>query len=151
MTDDEVPIVDAHYHLWDLEGALRYPWLSSGEHRYMGVCSRLRRAYLPPEYWRDSALHKVIATVHVEAECNRIQQLAETEWVSRMAAVQGMPNAIVALLVERCGGRALPNTLPMRAACGFNTKEARRATEGHRSSSGSGSCGPPWFSALPPC
>jgi predicted TIM-barrel fold metal-dependent hydrolase len=24
-TDDDIPIVDAHHHLWDLEGALRYP------------------------------------------------------------------------------------------------------------------------------
>ncbi len=96
MTDDDIPIVDAHHHLWDLEGALRYPWLSSGEHSYMGDYSRIRRTYLPPEYRRDTALHKVIATVHVEAEGDRSQQLAETEWLSGIAAVHGMPNAIVA-------------------------------------------------------
>lgn len=96
MTDDELLIVDAHHHLWDLEGAIRYPWLTTGEHSYMGDYSRIARTYLPPEYRRDTALHKVIATVHVEAECDRSQQLAETEWLTAIAGEHGMPNAIVA-------------------------------------------------------
>src|SRR4051812_21126122 len=94
--DDDLPIVDAHHHLWDLEGALRYPWLSTGEHGYLGDHSRLRRTYMPPEYRRDTALHNVIATVHIEAEGDRSQQLAETEWVAKVAAELGMPNVIVA-------------------------------------------------------
>ena len=69
---------------------------SSGEHAYMGDNSRLRRTYLPPEFRRDSALHNVVGTVHVEAECDRRFQLEETAWVSRMAAEHGMPGAIVA-------------------------------------------------------
>lgn len=96
MTDDDLAIADAHHHLWDLEGAIRYPWLVTGEHGYMGDYSRLCRTYLPAEYRRDTALHKVIATVHVEAECDRSQQLAETEWLSGVAAQYGMPNVIVA-------------------------------------------------------
>ncbi|MBV9249346.1 MAG: amidohydrolase family protein [Acetobacteraceae bacterium] len=94
--DADLPIVDAHHHLWDLEGALRYPWLISGEHAWLGDYSRIRRTYLPDEYRRDSALHKVIATVHVEAECDRSMQIAETEWLTRMHAEHRMPNAIVA-------------------------------------------------------
>jgi predicted TIM-barrel fold metal-dependent hydrolase len=62
----------------------------------MGDFSPLRKNYLPPDYLRDSALHNVVATVHVEAECDRSQQVAETEWVSGIAARYGMPNAIVA-------------------------------------------------------
>lgn len=96
MTDSELPIVDAHHHLWDLDGDLRYPWLESGEHKWLGDYSRLRRSYLPPEYRRDTALHNVVATVHVEAECDRSMQLAETEWLTRIHAQHGMPNAIVA-------------------------------------------------------
>ena len=34
--------------------------------------------------------------MHVEAECDRSQQVAETEWVTAMHAQYGMPNAIVA-------------------------------------------------------
>ena len=96
QADDGIPIVDAHHHLWDLEGELRYPWLSSAEHSYMGENSALRRTYLPPEYKRDCALHNVVATVHVEAECDRNCQVAETRWLTRMHAEHGMPNAIVA-------------------------------------------------------
>ena len=91
-----MPIVDAHHHLWDLEGDLTYPWLTSGEHAYLGDNSALRRTYLPPEYRRDTALHNVIATVHIEAECDRSRQVAETAWVSKIASKHGMPNAIVA-------------------------------------------------------
>lgn len=93
---DDLPIVDAHHHLWDLEGAISYPWLSNNEHAYMGDNSSLRRTYLPDEYRRDTALHNVVATVHIEAECDRRFQVAETEWLSRIAAAHGMPQAIVA-------------------------------------------------------
>src|SRR6195952_1450244 len=94
--DKDLPIVDAHHHLWDLEGAIRYPWLVSGGHAWLGDYSRICRTYLPAEYRRDTALHNVIATVHVEAECDRAQQLAETEWLTQIRAETGMPNAIVA-------------------------------------------------------
>lgn len=93
---DDLPIVDAHHHLWDLEGDLTYPWMTSGEHAYQGDNSAFRRTYLPPEYRRDTALHNVIATVHVEAECDRSQQVEETKWLTGIAAIHGMPNAIVA-------------------------------------------------------
>jgi predicted TIM-barrel fold metal-dependent hydrolase len=96
MTDDDLPIVDAHHHLWDLDGPIRYPWLAAGDHGFLGDYSRICRSYLPPEFRRDTALHNVIATVHIEAECDRTQQLAETEWVTSMAAEYAMPNAIVA-------------------------------------------------------
>jgi predicted TIM-barrel fold metal-dependent hydrolase len=93
---DDLPIVDAHHHLWDLDGALRYPWLTSNEHSYLGDYSAFRRSYLPDEYRRDTTLHKVVATVHVEAECDRSMQVAETEWLTGIAARYGMPNVIVA-------------------------------------------------------
>ena len=95
---DDLPIVDAHHHLWDLEGPISYPWLKpgSGEHSYMGDNAAIRRTYLPAEYRRDTALHNVIATVHIEAECDRRFQVAETEWVTGIAKSTGMPKAIVA-------------------------------------------------------
>ena len=93
---DDLPIVDAHHHLWDLEGALTYPWMTNGEHAYQGDNSAFRRNYLPPEYRRDTALHNVIATVHVEAECDRGLQVDETNWLTGIAATHTMPNAIVA-------------------------------------------------------
>ena len=89
---DDLPIVDAHHHLWDLEGPVHYPWLTQPDphHSYMGDNSSLRRSYLPPEFRRDSALHNVVATVHIEAEADRSQQVAETAWVTEMAAQHRM-------------------------------------------------------------
>ncbi|HEY4252293.1 MAG TPA: amidohydrolase family protein, partial [Roseomonas sp.] len=93
---DDLRIVDAHHHLWDLEGPIRYPWLTEPHASRHGDYSAFCRTYLPEEYRRDTALHNVVATVHVEAECDRAQQVAETRWLTEMHARHGMPNAIVA-------------------------------------------------------
>jgi predicted TIM-barrel fold metal-dependent hydrolase len=92
-------IVDAHHHLWDLSGGpLRYPWLQDPEPHefFLGDYAALRRNYLPADYRRDAAGHEVVKTVHVEAECARDQQVAETDWLSAQHRLTGMPSAIVA-------------------------------------------------------
>ncbi|MEJ0069547.1 MAG: hypothetical protein WDO24_13355 [Pseudomonadota bacterium] len=44
---DELPIVDAHHHLWDL-GRHHYPWLTDQAHGgFLGDYSALKRNYLP--------------------------------------------------------------------------------------------------------
>ncbi|MGI4800729.1 MAG: amidohydrolase family protein [Janthinobacterium lividum] len=93
---DPLPIIDAHHHLWDLSGSLRYPWLDHPETNWLGDYSAIRRSYLPAEYQRDTALHNVVATVHIEAEADRAQQVEETEWLTAISRATGMPNAIVA-------------------------------------------------------
>jgi predicted TIM-barrel fold metal-dependent hydrolase len=93
---DDLRIVDAHHHLWDLEGAIRYPWLTPPYESRHGDHSAFCRTYLPDEYRRDTALHNVIATVHVEAECAREHDLDETRWLTELHARHGMPNVIVA-------------------------------------------------------
>jgi predicted TIM-barrel fold metal-dependent hydrolase len=95
---DPLPIVDAHHHLWDASASgIRYPWHGkAGSQHHLGDTSPIWRPYMPEEYRRDSALHNVVATVHVEAECDRGQQVAETEWLTAVSAQHGMPNAIVA-------------------------------------------------------
>lgn len=92
---DDLEIVDAH-HLWDLK-RLRYPWLE-GEpdpHFFLGDTTPLRHDYLPEDYFRDSRHHKVVKTVHIEAECDRATQVEETRWLTEINARYGMPNAIV--------------------------------------------------------
>jgi predicted TIM-barrel fold metal-dependent hydrolase len=91
-----LPIVDPHHHLWCLGDHLHYPWLEHLETNWLGDYSAICRSYLPPEYRRDTALHNVVATVHVEAECDRRQQREETNWLVEMNRRHGMPNAIVA-------------------------------------------------------
>jgi predicted TIM-barrel fold metal-dependent hydrolase len=94
--DADLPIVDAHHHLWDLK-AIHYPWLDVDNTKefFLGDYTPIIQNYLPDDYRHDSARHNVIKTVHVEAECDRKTQAAETAWITEMNAQYGFPNAIV--------------------------------------------------------
>lgn len=94
--DDDLKIVDAHHHLWDL-GRNYYPWLSDRpEHEFfLGDYSAIKRDFMPEDYRRATDGYNVVATVHVEAEWDRDRQVAETEWLHEVAVESGMPNAIV--------------------------------------------------------
>ncbi|WP_077001009.1 amidohydrolase [Variovorax sp. KK3] len=89
--------IDAHQHFWDLE-ANPYPWLQ-GEtvpaFRY-GDYSALKRSYLPADYARDTRADAPVATVHVEAEWDRRDPLAETRWLTELARSHGRPSVVVA-------------------------------------------------------
>ena len=52
---DDLPIVDLH-HLWDLEGDVTCPLMTSGEHTDQGDNSAFRRTCLSREYRRAIAL-----------------------------------------------------------------------------------------------
>jgi len=94
-----LPLVDAHHHLWQLSsGPLSYPWLQDPQPHefFLGDYASLKRDYLPADYRRDAAGHPMVRTVHVEAECRRDQQVAETRWLTEIHVKHGMPDAIVA-------------------------------------------------------
>jgi predicted TIM-barrel fold metal-dependent hydrolase len=94
---DDLPIVDAHHHLWDLDVG-DYPWLNGGEtvrFRY-GDYSAIRRTYLYDDYRRDSAGHNVVKSVHMEAEWNPADPVGETRWLTAYAEGRELPSAIVA-------------------------------------------------------
>lgn len=91
------PIVDAHQHFWD-PGAHDYPWLRPEVRvpfRY-GNYEALKRRYLPPDYRAEADGQNVRETVYVEAEWDPKTPVAETQYVSGLAAQFGLPNAIVA-------------------------------------------------------
>ena len=97
MNPDDLPIIDAHQHFWDLDHN-RHPWLQDTPQipfRY-GDYTALCRNYLPDEFRRDCAGHRVVKTVYVEAEWDPRDPVGETRWVSGLAAAHGIPNAIVA-------------------------------------------------------
>jgi predicted TIM-barrel fold metal-dependent hydrolase len=96
LRPEQLEIVDAHHHLWDLSN--HYPWLRDHpEHNFLlGDYTALKRNYLPEDYRLDAHGLKVTATVHVEAECDRARAVDETAWLHRMHAQYGMPNAVVA-------------------------------------------------------
>ena len=93
---DALPIVDAHQHLWDPAGG-RYPWLSTAPQpafRY-GDYAALRRRYLPDDFRRDAAGQRVVATVHMEAEWDVADEVAETRWLAALRKEHGLPTVAV--------------------------------------------------------
>jgi predicted TIM-barrel fold metal-dependent hydrolase len=91
------PFVDAHQHFWKLD-AHPYPWLQGetvSNFRY-GDYSALKRNYLPADLARDTRGFAPARTVHIEAEWERADPVAETRWLTALAATEGRPSAIVA-------------------------------------------------------
>ena len=91
-------MVDAHHHLWDLSRG-HYPWLQEQydpQAFFLGDYAALRRDFLPAHYRRVSAGCGVAATVHVEAERDRGEQVAETAWLHEQNALHGLPDVVVA-------------------------------------------------------
>ncbi|HET7342570.1 MAG TPA: amidohydrolase family protein [Methylomirabilota bacterium] len=91
-----LPIVDAHQHFWD-PARNPHPWLTGaplGEFRY-GDYAALRRPYLPDDFRRDAAGHHVVATVHMEAEWDPADEVAETRWLAGVRAQHGLPTVAV--------------------------------------------------------
>lgn len=91
-----IPIVDAHQHFWDL-GANHYPWLTDSpvNFRY-GDYSAICRDYGPDDYRRDAAAWNLVGSVHIEAESDPADPVAETRWLHGLADAGGLPKAIVA-------------------------------------------------------
>lgn len=96
-------LVDAHHHFWRLDRG-HYPWLQDAYQPaafFLGDYQSLRQDYLPAEYRRDTqgdgANHVlVLATVHVEAERDRGEAVAETAWLHEPGWPRGMAAAVVA-------------------------------------------------------
>jgi predicted TIM-barrel fold metal-dependent hydrolase len=78
---DDLPIIDAHHHLWDL--ALRaQPWLVEEPpipFRY-GDYRAIRRNFLLGDYRSCFGPHNVVASVTMEAEWSEARLLEETVW-----------------------------------------------------------------------
>lgn len=89
--------VDAHQHFWDLSRNY-YPWLCDDApiaFRY-GDYSALRRSFLPDDYRAEAERFDVIGTVHIEAEFDEDNPMAELEWLSDLKRKEGLPTVMVA-------------------------------------------------------
>ena len=93
----DIPFVDAHIHLWDLE-RLHYAWLSPPfrDEGPNGSTEGIATTYLVEDYRRDSARWNVHGVVHVDAGAAAAQALEETDWLESLAAEQRWPTGIVA-------------------------------------------------------
>ncbi|MGH1477905.1 MAG: amidohydrolase family protein [Geminicoccales bacterium] len=93
----EGPIIDAHQHFWDLERNY-LPWLCDEPpipFRY-GDYRPIRKTYLPEDYLKDAAPHRVVKTVYVETEWDPNDPIGETHWVQDLIEATGFPHAVVA-------------------------------------------------------
>jgi len=92
-----VQIVDAHRHLWDLSRNY-HPWLCDDPRiafrygDYREICNN----YLPEDYDRDSAGYDVVGSVHIEAEWEPSDPVAETRWLDTIAPECRHPLVVVA-------------------------------------------------------
>ncbi len=88
------PIVDGHFHLWDLE-RLSYPWLApDAPPRPFGDHGSIKKTYRPEDYLADWSGPAPAACVHVQANC--ADPLGETAWLEKCAERTGIPTALVA-------------------------------------------------------
>ena len=93
--DDALPIIDAHHHFWEL-GHGRYPWLEAHviPFRY-GDYSALRKSYLLDQFKAEHGRHRVLKSVHMEAEWNPADPVGETRWLHALHDQTGWPHAMV--------------------------------------------------------
>lgn len=90
-------IADAHHHLWDL-AAGSYPWLQDEydpDNFILGDYDALRQDFMPADYAAACGGVNVVATVHVEAERARTEQLEETQWLHTLDSAGVCPAAVV--------------------------------------------------------
>jgi predicted TIM-barrel fold metal-dependent hydrolase len=116
------PIIDAHFHLWDL-GMDRHPWLrpTGGAIQALGDLSAIRRNYLVNDYRRDATNQNVVASVHVEAGWDRADgPLAEIQWLETLDKSSGVAARYVGFadLVASGSGAVLDRLSEVRRCVG---------------------------------
>lgn len=93
---DDLPIIDAHHHFWDLS-LNKHPWLCGTERvpfRY-GDYSSICKNFLVDEFKAVAADHNVVKTVHMEAEWETTDPLGESKWLHELHDKTGYPHAII--------------------------------------------------------
>ena len=97
---DNIQIVDAHHHLWDLNNKhTKYSWLMVKEgEAFFGDYAAIRKSYLLEDYLEDSKNQNIIKSVHVQAEHDDDKPVNETAWLQNLADTHSsnLPSAIVA-------------------------------------------------------
>ncbi len=73
---ENISIVDAHIHLWDLQ-KLNYPWLKN--------FPKINRSFLLNNYFKASKGIEVEKMVFVQAECIPSQFMDEVKWIQDLA------------------------------------------------------------------
>ena len=91
-------IIDPHHHLWDLERH-DYPWLRPETPHPAGDLTPICRSYRLDDFLADAAGLELVKSVHLQAEIDRRDPVAETAWLQAIADApgsRGFPHGIVA-------------------------------------------------------
>ncbi|MEW5815247.1 MAG: amidohydrolase family protein [Spirochaetota bacterium] len=82
----DIPIIDAHLHLWDTNN-LSYPWLKN--------YPILNRPFLLPDYEKDSASYDIEGMIFIQCEADVSQAMDEARWVAGLAEENHKIRAII--------------------------------------------------------
>jgi predicted TIM-barrel fold metal-dependent hydrolase len=91
-------IIDPHHHLWDLERH-DYPWLRPETPHPAGDLTPICQSYRLDDFLFDAAGLELVKSVHLQAEVDRRDTVAETAWLQAIADAPdsfGFPHGIVA-------------------------------------------------------
>jgi predicted TIM-barrel fold metal-dependent hydrolase len=93
-------IVDPHFHLMDVENN-PYPWLEPDAQRpdiYGGRDAQLRHVFLADDWLLATEHQNVAKAVHVQANWDFADPVAETRWLAAIAETYGVPTGVVGFL-----------------------------------------------------
>lgn len=91
----ELPFIDPHHHLWDLE-ANYYPWLTDGvKPSAFGDYEAIRKSYLLDDYLEDARNQNLVKSVHLDVGFDPSDPVGETRWLQEIANKRGFPHGIV--------------------------------------------------------
>ncbi len=93
MTD--IPIIDPHFHLWDLDNNY-YPWLSDGvKPSAFGDYTAINKTYLIDDFLADAKNQNLVKAVHLDVGYDPADPAGETRWLQGVADKHGFPHGIV--------------------------------------------------------
>ncbi|WNF00809.1 amidohydrolase [Streptomyces luomodiensis] len=95
MTEQDIPLIDPHFHLWNLEENY-YPWLSDEvAPAAWGTYEDLLRNYLLDDYLADATGQNLVKAVHLDVGWDPRDPVGETRWLQSIADRRGFPHGIV--------------------------------------------------------
>lgn len=94
MTDD-IPLIDPHHHLWNLEENY-YPWLSDDvAPAAWGGYDQLLHNYTIDDFLADAKSEHLVKSVHLDVGWDPRDPAGETRWLQGLADIHGFPHGIV--------------------------------------------------------
>ncbi|PDT27976.1 hypothetical protein CO660_20015 [Rhizobium sp. L9] len=92
---DDLPIIDPHFHLWDLDNNY-YPWLSDGvKPSAFGDYAAINKTYLIEDFLADAKNQNLVKAVHLDVGYDPKDPAGETRWLQSVADKHGFPHGIV--------------------------------------------------------